>query len=613
MNMRKASNPAEDPNGRRGRRPSLSDVMRFAGISGGSAASPTACMTTKRLPQRAASLFRRAFLTAVLALGASGAGAAAPEAEFGVGVRELTGPDSPVIARERIVFLGDSITHEGTAAPNGFVNQVKKAFATERPDLNVEVIGSGVPGFKTVDYGDYRIRAVVRPLLPTAAFIFIGVNDVWHREKRFGGKGTTKEAYEAALRLLIGQLLTNDVAVVLASPGVVGEKTDGSNDLRDSMSNMPAKDTEPVPADAPLDEYTAISRRVAADLDVEFCDLRQVFLAYLKVHNPENKQAGILTRDGVHLTETGNRLVADEACRAIARALRRPAAMVVLQPGATGTFSCLAHPFSSAPDYMKLDQPHVESRLSPARLALVLRPGWKSDDVEIRYTLDGSEPGPAAAIYTKPFELTVKDGQPTDTVLRFAAVNKPTQSKAAGLARVTVLQAQEPAAAAKDLAPGLLYEYLPAGTGTAAVCKSAADFTMKPVVRAKGDRHRFTGWIEVAADGIYTVRTQARDRFDVSIGDWKAEQAGPSWMSRPLALKAGRHAFRLEYEDKGGPDIFINFGLAQGLEQAVPFKGSWTESVGSRVTSRGGGWPSNARVDGVGFGGRDQPRSIPSG
>ena len=41
--------------------------------------------------------------------------------------------------------------------------------------------------------------------------------------------------------------------------------------------------------------------------------------------------------------------------------------------------------------------------------------------------------------------------------------------------------------------------------------------------------------------------------------------------------------------------------------------GSWTESVGSRVTSRGGGWPSNARVDGVGFGGRDQPRSIPSG
>ncbi len=66
-----------------------------------------------------------------------------------------------------------------------------------------------------------------------------------------------------------------------------------------------------------------------------------------------------------------------------------------------------------------------------------------------------------------------------------------------------------------------------------------------------------------------------------------------------------------ELNNKWKPDNADGYRFGYG--GPITMYGSWTESVGSRVTSRGGGWPSNARVDGVGFGGRDQPRSIPSG
>jgi hypothetical protein len=34
-------------------------------------------------------------------------------------------------------------------------------------------------------------------------------------------------------------------------------------------------------------------------------------VAYLKTHNPENKDRGIFTRDAVHLNAAGNRFVAE--------------------------------------------------------------------------------------------------------------------------------------------------------------------------------------------------------------------------------------------------------------------------------------------------------------
>ena len=69
--------------------------------------------------------------------------------------------------------------------------------------------------------------------------------------------------------------------------------------------------------DAMLDEYAAISRKVATDTGSQMVDLRKAFIDHLKANNAEGKPKGVLTGDGVHLNPAGNKLVAVEMGKAI--------------------------------------------------------------------------------------------------------------------------------------------------------------------------------------------------------------------------------------------------------------------------------------------------------
>ena len=73
---------------------------------------------------------------------------------------------------------------------------------------------------------------------------------------------------------------------------MIGEQTDGSGEL-----------------DAMLEEYARVTRKVSREEGVHLIDLHAAFSAYLRVHNPENAKKGILTTDGVHLNEKGNRFL----------------------------------------------------------------------------------------------------------------------------------------------------------------------------------------------------------------------------------------------------------------------------------------------------------------
>ena len=53
-----------------------------------------------------------------------------------------------------------------------------------------------------------------------------------------------------------------------------------------------------------------ISRAVANTSGAHLCDLRAAFEQHLQTHNPDKAYEGILTSDGVHLNEAGNRFVA---------------------------------------------------------------------------------------------------------------------------------------------------------------------------------------------------------------------------------------------------------------------------------------------------------------
>jgi lysophospholipase L1-like esterase len=50
---------------------------------------------------------------------------------------------------------------------------------------------------------------------------------------------------------------------------------------------------------------------VAKEMKIPVCDLRKAFVDRLMKDNKDGKEKGILTGDGVHLNDAGNRLVAD--------------------------------------------------------------------------------------------------------------------------------------------------------------------------------------------------------------------------------------------------------------------------------------------------------------
>ncbi len=201
------------------------------------------------------------------------------------------GPRVEIGHGDRIIFLGDSITELGDR-PDGYVSMVRDTLAARYPDLGLEVIGAGVSGNKVPDLEE-RLYQDVLSLNPTVVFVYIGINDVWHSTMVWGG--TPVDRYEAGLRSILGRITAAGARPLICTPTLIGELPDGGNFL-DSM----------------LDEYAAVSRRVARDMDVPLVDLRKTFLRYLLEHNPGTLEKGVLTYDGVHLRDTGNHLVAEE-------------------------------------------------------------------------------------------------------------------------------------------------------------------------------------------------------------------------------------------------------------------------------------------------------------
>lgn len=193
---------------------------------------------------------------------------------------------TPVKKGDRVVFLGDSITAQG-AQTGGYVDLVKKAVASQ----GVEVIGAGIGGHKVPDL-EKRLDRDVISKKPTVVVIYIGINDVWHSTRN---AGTSKDKFESGLHSLIKRCNDAGARVILCTASVIGEKTDGSNDL-----------------DKLLDEYCEISRGVAKKSKTQLIDLRAGFLSALKGSNKKNEHKGILTTDGVHLNAAGNQFVAKQ-------------------------------------------------------------------------------------------------------------------------------------------------------------------------------------------------------------------------------------------------------------------------------------------------------------
>jgi isoamyl acetate esterase len=204
----------------------------------------------------------------------------------------LTGFIEPA-ATKRIVFLGDSITQAG-AGPGGYISLMRESLAGAGLDGEFELVGAGISGNKVPDL-QKRLEKDVLAKSPDLVFIYIGINDVWHwshpNTKAKGG--TSKANFEAGLKDVIARIQRQGARVVVCTPSVIGEKGDGSN-----------------PNDKMLDEYAALSRKIAREQGLQVCDLRTAFISYLKAQNKDQASKGIFTTDEVHLNAAGNAFVA---------------------------------------------------------------------------------------------------------------------------------------------------------------------------------------------------------------------------------------------------------------------------------------------------------------
>lgn len=207
-------------------------------------------------------------------------------------------PGFQMQGKKKIIFFGDSITELGVR-PGGYVSIVDTLLQQKGWDKKYEVAGSGISGNKIYDLY-LRMDDDVLAKNPSAVIIFIGVNDVWH--KRLLGTGTDADKFEKFYTAIIEKLKAKNIAVFLCTPAVIGEKKDFTNEL-----------------DGDLNKYAAIIRNLSKNMHCPLIDLRQGFLNYLQKNNPNNKDRGILTYDGVHLNAAGNKFVAQKMFDALSK------------------------------------------------------------------------------------------------------------------------------------------------------------------------------------------------------------------------------------------------------------------------------------------------------
>ena len=201
-------------------------------------------------------------------------------------------------------------------------------------------------------------------------------------------------------------------------------------------------------------------------------------------------------------------------------------------------------------------------------------------NVQVRYTLDGSEPTAQSTLYTQPIRLNA-----TTTVKArfFDAANQATSEvvaktyrKVSPFASVNVKRAQN----------GLRYRFyegrfkkLPdfnALTPTRAGI--AADFDMEKMAMQR-DHYAFVfeGYVEVPMDGIYTFYTRSDDGSKLFIHNELVVDNDGSHSARTrqgnVALRKGKHPVRIEYfEDFLGQELVVGYAVDGEAPRPVSFR-----------------------------------------
>ena len=175
----------------------------------------------------------------------------------------------------------------------------------------------------------------------------------------------------------------------------------------------------------------------------------------------------------------------------------------------------------------------------------------------VRYTMDGSEPGPESGLYTKPFSIN------TTSIIKAKAYQAGALPSATIVEKVKTYGWKK--AVETVVRPGIGYRYYQPDKNINMTNAFTGDFLEEGIAEAisvankrRADKFafEFSGYIKIANDGIYTFSTQSDDGSKLFIDDEEVVDNdgdhGTVEKSGKAALKKGMHKMRLIYFDSGG-------------------------------------------------------------
>lgn len=186
-----------------------------------------------------------------------------------------------VTGGQKIAFLGDSIT-QGGVQPKGYVTLVMKGL--EANGVKAEMIGAGISGHKSNQMLE-RLERDVLSKKPDWMTLSCGVNDVWH-----GARGVELEPYKQNITQIVDKCQAAGVKVMILTSTMI--KEDAGNDLNKKLAG-----------------YNDFLRALAKEKKCLLADLNADMQAAVAKKDPA-KPGNLLTGDGVHMNDAGNRMMA---------------------------------------------------------------------------------------------------------------------------------------------------------------------------------------------------------------------------------------------------------------------------------------------------------------
>ncbi len=222
------------------------------------------------------------------------------------------------------------------------------------------------------------------------------------------------------------------------------------------------------------------------------------------------------------------------------------------------------------------DPPKIESDFDifVDRMEVVV--ASERDNVQVRYTLDGSTPIPTSPVANGKIALTATTIVSARCFREGQAVSGTVQAK---FTKVT----PQPSVKVDKLAGGVRYAYYEGDWNLlpdfkslkAAAGGTLAAFDLSPRKKAEYFGFEYTGYIRIPEDEVYAFFTDSDDGSRLYIGDALVVDNdglhGAQEKRGTVALEAGIHPIRVTYFNKtGGLDLKIHLASTKLQKQLIP-------------------------------------------